>query len=143
VSAILGWSRCGCTATTALAAGALPAPAIALLAVIDGVARAAAASALDAPGRPAPTELAPTAVAVRYQGPACGELTATATVPCDGDLADRADAGGVVRFSVAVEVTGDDGRRVATATVQWRARLPGASRARTLAGDATWGPHDG
>ena len=143
MSVVVGWSPCGCTATAALAAGAAPAPAMALLAMIDEVARAAAANALAAPGREAPAELAPTAVAVRYHGPAAGQLTAVAIVPHDRELAGRADAGGAVRFSVAVAVTAEDGQRVATATVQWRARLTEGSRGRTLAGDATWGPHDG
>jgi hypothetical protein len=123
MSAIVGWSPCGCTATASLAAGPLTAPAMALLATIEDVARAAATYALGGPGGEAPPELAPTAVAVRYHGPAAGRLTAAAVVPCDRSLADRAGADGVLRFSVAVDVTAEDGARVATATVQWRARL--------------------
>jgi hypothetical protein len=50
-------------------------------------------------------------------------VSATASVPCEGELADRADASGVLRFSVAVDVVDLAGERVATGTVQWQARL--------------------
>jgi hypothetical protein len=100
---------------------------MALLAVIGDVARTAAANALSGPDGEAAPSLILTAVAVRYHGPAAGPLTAAAVVPCDRSLADRAGADGDVRFSVAVVIAADDGTRVATATVQWRARLTAAA----------------
>jgi hypothetical protein len=118
-----GRSRCGCTATATLSpdpaddAGA-PVPTGALLVLVDAVARTAACAALRAP-----CTLQAAGAGVRYDAPAAGRLTATATVPSDGELGDRADAAGTVRFSVAVEITDAGGQRVATGTVQWVAHL--------------------
>ena len=50
-------------------------------------------------------------------------VTASASVPCEGLIVDRADENGDFRFSVAVEVVGPTGTRVATGTVQWLAHI--------------------
>jgi len=96
-------------------------PTGALLALVDATARAAAEVAVARPGHRA--SLAPTAAAVQFGSDAAGSVTATATVPCEGMITDRADDQGSFRFSVAVEVNDDDHHRVATATVQWLAHL--------------------
>lgn len=131
--------NCGATATLAdrprwLASGegasvddggdppATRVPTGAVLALVDATARAAAEAALGVPGTPA--TLVPTATGVQHRvASAAGAVTAHASVPCEGTLTDRADERGVLRFSVAVEVVDADGDRVATATVQWLARI--------------------
>ena len=124
-------SGCGATATLAerpWLAGPTddplgPAPTGALLALVDATARHAARAALGPAGAGAAIE--PTATRVQHHRPARGDLSASADVPCEGALADRADEHGVLRFSVAVAVVDAGGDRVATGTVQWRARLDG------------------
>ncbi|HEX6424188.1 MAG TPA: DUF4442 domain-containing protein [Acidimicrobiales bacterium] len=120
----------GCWATATLpgrpwsaaAAGpADPVPTGAVLALIDATAWAAAEASLAAPGFRA--TLTPAASSVQYGATATGTVTARASVPCEGALVERADERGLLRFSVAVEVVGGDGTRVATATVQWRAAV--------------------
>jgi hypothetical protein len=91
----------------------------ALLALVDAVARRAATDATVGSDRP--VHLAVTAAAVQFRSPATGGLSATATVPCEGMITDRADADGSFRFSVAVDVVDEGGARVASASVQWRA----------------------
>jgi hypothetical protein len=101
--------------------GTAAVPTGALLALVDATARAAASTALGDRGPRA--TLRTTATGVHYRSPASGAVTATATVPCEGELAHRADEQGVLRFSVAVELVDGAGDRVATGTVQWLARL--------------------
>jgi hypothetical protein len=91
----------------------------AMLALVDAVARRGAVEATaDAPR---PLRLEVVAAAVQFRSPAVGRLAATATVPCEGTVADRADADGAFRFSVAVDVVDEAGVKVASASVQWRA----------------------
>ncbi|HEX6420026.1 MAG TPA: hypothetical protein VFZ77_16110 [Acidimicrobiales bacterium] len=122
----------GCVATAVLeapppwlaASGPAEARAVptgALLALVDATARAAADAVLASPGVRA--TLVPAATSVQYGPAAAAPLTASASVPCEGVLTDRADGDGRIRFSVAVEVTDAGGERVATASVQWRATL--------------------
>lgn len=99
----------------------VPVPTAALLALVDATARAAAEAAVGAPGRT--TTLVPVATGVHFRALVHGPVTATASVPRDRDLADRADDRGALRFSVAVDVVGPGGARVAAGTVQWVARM--------------------
>lgn len=119
---------CGCGATAVLRppgpgdeAGAGTVPTGAVLALVDATARRAAEAAVTVPGYTA--TLVPTATGVQYRRPATGPLTARASVPCEGQVADRADEQGTFRFSVAVDVDDPSGERVATGTVQWTCRL--------------------
>lgn len=96
-------------------------PTGAVLALVDAAARGAAEAALSGHGGPA--ALVPVATGVQYRTRPVGSLTATATVPCEGELTDRADPRGVLRFSVAVTVLDRHGDRTATGTVQWVATL--------------------
>lgn len=96
-------------------------PTGAVLALVDAAARGAAEEALS--GHEGPATLVPVATGVQYRSRPVGLLTATASVPCEGDLADRADPQGVLRFSVAVTVVDRHGDRTATGTVQWLATL--------------------
>jgi hypothetical protein len=122
-------SPCDCGATATLTAEApwlaegedAPAPTGALLALVDATARQAASAALGKAGQGA--VVIATATSVQHHREAAGAVSATASVPCEGELADRADASGVLRFSVAVDVVDLAGERVATGTVQWQARL--------------------
>ncbi|MBN2623769.1 MAG: hypothetical protein JXA83_10390 [Acidimicrobiales bacterium] len=112
--------NCGATATLDPPTASVPTGAV--LALVDAAARAAAETALGVPGTPA--TLVPTATGVQHRvASAAGALTAQASVPCEGTLADRADERGVLRFSVAVEVVDAAGERIATGTVQWLARI--------------------
>jgi hypothetical protein len=119
----------GCSAVARLvdpddAGAGGPVPPAAVIVLVDAAARAAATAALtdpDAPGEPPVLVLA--AAGVQFHGAACGPLTAVATVPCEGRLADRADAEGGLRFSVAVEVRDAGGAPVAAGSVQWVARV--------------------
>jgi hypothetical protein len=117
----------GCSAVARLAdpdaPGDLLAPA-AVIVLVDTAARAAATAALSDPeGGGEPPVLVLAAAGVQFHGVARGPLTAVATVPCESRLADRADAAGGLRFSVAVEVHDADGAAVAAGTVQWVARV--------------------
>ena len=124
---------CGCRATARLVGpaawlgdagadgGGEPVPTGAVLALVDAAARAAAEAALAGPGRRA--TLVPTATGVQHRVAATGTVTASASVPCEGVLADRADERGLLRFSVAVDVVDARGDRVATGTVQWLATI--------------------
>ena len=127
-------SLCGCGATATLTAspawddadraggaGPTTVPTGALLALVDATAREAAEAAVAVPGLRA--TLVPTATGVQFRNSARGALTASASVPCEGEIIDRADDQGVFRFSVAVDVVGSTGARVATGTVQWLARV--------------------
>ncbi len=96
-------------------------PTGAVLALVDAVARRAADVAAASSGRR--VHLVATATGIQFRGPAAGRVTATASVPCEGVLVDRADDQGAFRFSVAVDVVDDGGDRVATGTVQWRGHL--------------------
>jgi hypothetical protein len=119
---------CGCGATATLEStpgwddqpGA-PAPSAAVLALIDTTARRAAEEAVAGPGRRA--SLVPTATTVQFRASIPCPVTASASVPCEGVIVDRADENGDFRFSVAVEVVGPSGTRVATGTVQWHAHV--------------------
>jgi hypothetical protein len=133
-------SQCGCGATATLTAsptwrsasdardasdaggaGATPVPTGALLALVDATAREAAEAAVAVPGLRA--TLVPMATGVQFRDAAWGTVRASASVPCEGVLVDRADDQGMFRFSVAVDVVGSTGSRVATGTVQWLARV--------------------
>jgi hypothetical protein len=101
-----------------------PVPPAAVTVLVDAAARAAAISALTEPdGTGEPPVLVLAAAGVQFHGAACGPLTAVATVPCERRLADRADAEGGLRFSVAVEVRDRGGAAVAAGSVQWVARI--------------------
>jgi hypothetical protein len=122
---------CGATATLTAAApwlepgqddgGTAPVPTGAVLALVDAVARHAAGVAVAESGHR--VRLDATAMGIQFRAPAAGPVTATASVPCEGVIADRADERGSFRFSVAIEVVDDAGERVATGTVQWRGHL--------------------
>lgn len=120
-------------------AGPTTVPTGALLALVDATAREAAEAAVAVPGLRA--TLVPTATGVQFRDSARGAVTASASVPCEGELVDRADDQGVFRFSVAVDVVGSSGARVATGTVQWLARVDrdagAASAADTSATDTS------
>jgi hypothetical protein len=119
---------CGCGATATLEptpawddqVGA-PAPSAAVLALVDATARHAAEAAVAEPGLRA--TLVATATSVRFRASIPCPVTASASVPCEGLIVDRADENGDFRFSVAVEVVGPTGTRVATGTVQWLAHI--------------------
>jgi hypothetical protein len=100
-------------------------PTGAVLALVDATARAAAEAAVTVSGRhPA---LVATAAGVQFREQGRGTITARATVPCEGVITDRADADGLFRFSVAVDVVDPSGARVAAGTVQWTGRMDGDS----------------
>jgi hypothetical protein len=120
-----GAPPCGARATLDPSAGADdPVPTGALLALVDAVARRGAAEATH--DAPEPLRLEIVAASVQFRSPAVGRLTATATTPCEGTVADRAGPDGGFRFSVAVDVVDGAGTRVASASVQWRAAPNGA-----------------
>jgi hypothetical protein len=99
-------------------------PPAAVIVLVDAAARAAALAALTDPdGGGEPPVLVLAAAGVQFRGAACAPLTAVATVPGEGRLADRADAEGGLRFSVAVEVRDAGGAAVAAGSVQWVARV--------------------
>jgi hypothetical protein len=110
---------CGAWGTLDPPAGAGAVATGAVLALVEAVARRAAATAT-ADAEPA-VDLQVTGAAVQFRSTAAGRLTATATVPCEGIVSDRAGADGSFRFSVAVDVVDRDDARVASASVQWRA----------------------
>lgn len=108
-------------ASDVAAAGDPPVPTAAILALVDAVARAAAAAAVTASGRR--VTLVPTATGVQYLTAATGALRARGTVPHESEPVDRTDERGMVRFSVAVEVLDAQDIRVASASVQWVATV--------------------
>jgi hypothetical protein len=109
----------------AVRCGAVPPAAVIVL--VDAAARAAAIAALTDPdGGGEPPVLVLAAAGVQFHGAACGPLTAVATVPGERRLADRADAEGGLRFSVAVDVRDAGGVPVAAGSVQWVARVRNA-----------------
>lgn len=115
---------CGAVATFPAPPDAVV-PTAAVLAVVDATARAAAEAAVTVSGRHA--ALVATATGVQFREQGRGTITAQATVPCEGVITDRADADGLFRFSVAVDVVDPSGARVAAGTVQWFARMDGDS----------------
>ncbi len=105
-----------------------PVPTAAVLALVDAVARAAAEDAVTASGRQ--VTLVPTATGVQYLAAARGALHARGSVPHESEPVDRTDEQGKVRFSVAVEVLDARDTRVASASVQWIARVHATSGGR-------------
>src|SRR5262249_52280231 len=115
---------CGCQVVARLvepddAAGGIVPPA-AVIVLVEAAARAAPLAPLtDRDERGEAPVLVLAAAGVHLHGPAGGPLTAVATVPGEGRLADRADTEGGLRFSVAVDVRDASGASVAAGSVQW------------------------